>query len=176
MNVMTRRGLLLAFLMAGALAVLTAPADSEGGGTVRRTWQFAPGAEGWTHGFADYPVGEEAFHELEFAHRALPPALGGGRSGLYLSGNNHSDDLFMFVKAPVDGLESATAYDVRLQVRIASKAPKGAVGIGGAPGESVVFKAGATAVEPVPVAVDGTQRMNVDIGSQATGGADAVVL
>ena len=52
----------------------------------------------------------------------------------------------------------------------------GCVGVGGAPGESVWIKAGATAVEPLPVRDGFYLRMNVDIGSQSAGGEQAVVL
>ena len=44
------------------------------------------------------------------------------------------------------------------------------------PAESVWIKAGATAVEPLPVRDGSYLRMNVDIGRQSAGGAQAVVL
>ena len=47
---------------------------------------------------------------------------------------------------------------------------------GGAPGESVWIKAGASAVEPVPVLKGSILRMNIDIGNQSAGGEHAVVL
>ena len=58
-----------------------------------------------------------------------------------------------------------------------AKAPTGCIGVGGDPGESVYVKFGAAPEEPSPVIQeDGTVRMNVDIGQQAIGGADAVVI
>jgi hypothetical protein len=50
------------------------------------------------------------------------------------------------------------------------------VGVGGAPGESVYVKAGATKEEPKKVLTDGMYRMNIDKGNQATAGADMMVI
>ena len=49
----------------------------------------------WIAGFSDYPEGEESFYELTSDWRSLPEPLSG--KGLYISGCNHSDDLFMFI-------------------------------------------------------------------------------
>ena len=52
----------------------------------------------------------------------------------------------------------------------------GCFGVGGAPGESVWIKAGATAIEPLAIRDSSYLRMNIDIGNQSGGGAHAVVL
>ena len=57
----------------------------------------------------------------------------------------------------------------------ASDAPSGCAGVGGAPGESVWLKVGASAEKPVPVEVDGETRLSVDKGNQAQGGEAAGV-
>jgi hypothetical protein len=97
-------------------------------------------------------------------------------SALFCSGNNHSDDLFMFWKGKIGGLEPNRTYRVRFTVEIATSAPRGCVGIGGAPGEGVTVKAGSSSIEPEAVAVSGTYRMNVDKGEQSSGGADAAAI
>jgi len=61
-------------------------------------------------------------------------------------------------------------------VEIATRTPSGCFDIGGAPGESVWIKAGATGVEPLPILIGGDLRMNVDVGNQSQGGENAVVL
>jgi hypothetical protein len=66
-----------------------------------------------------------------------------------------------------------TEYRFRFVLEFASNAPLGAFGIGGAPGESVFLKAGASPIEPVPVAVDGFLLMNVNKGNQSQGGPAA---
>jgi hypothetical protein len=64
---------------------------------------------------------------------------------------------------------------IRYRVTVATNAPKGCAGIGGAPGESVVVKVGATPVVPARI-VDAAQyyRANFDHGSQLAGGRDAL--
>ena len=105
----------------------------------------------------------------------LPPPLE-SQSALFLSGVNRSDDLFIFFKGSIGGLSPGARYGVTVSVDIATTTPAGCVGVGGAPGESVWIKAGATAVEPLPVREGSYLRMNVDIGNQSNGGAQAVVL
>ena len=139
-------------------------------------FDFEDDAEGWTVGFADLPVDhDQATYELDSGHRPLPDGLEGG--GVYVQGHNRSDDLFMFLKRQVGGLRPNAAYAVSVSVDLATNVPAGSFGIGGAPGESVFVKAGASAVEPDTVEDDGGyHRMNVDKGNQATGGESAVVL
>ena len=79
----------------------------------QRIVSFERGTFGAEAVFADYPPGEEAFYELDYAHEALPAPLG-ARHGLRLSGNNHSDDLAMLVKAPVRGLFPNIVYRIEL--------------------------------------------------------------
>lgn len=56
---------------------------------------FAGGSQGWVAAFADYPAGEEDSYELEAEWRALPASPDASRNAQYISGNNHSDDLWM---------------------------------------------------------------------------------
>lgn len=152
--------------------------DTVSSNSVEADFDFRRGAEGWRAGFADYPAGQEEFFELRSGIAPLPPEIGSG-TGFFISGNNHSDDLFMFLKrrmAQADGVVPNQIYEVRLRVTLASNAPSGAVGIGGAPGESVFLKAGATSVEPKGVTGDRFVRMNVDKGNQASSGSAASVI
>ncbi|MGH8496928.1 MAG: hypothetical protein ACREVN_12425 [Gammaproteobacteria bacterium] len=143
--------------------------------------------EGWEAGFADYPRGAseaeqrafDEFFELDSGHAFLPQPLNTADGALMLSGNNHSDALFMFLKRRIEGLDPDTSYQLELQAEIATNVPRGCFGIGGSPGDSVFIKGGAIAVEPtrVPEAPDETfWVMNVDKGGQADGGTDAQVL
>jgi hypothetical protein len=132
--------------------------------------------QGWEGGFADYGAGREDFLELVTDHRPLPPPLDTSRKGMFISGNNHDDDLFMFLKRPVTGLQPNQTYRLRFYIELATNAPSGCAGVGGAPGEGVSFKAGASLVEPTPVLRGGDYRMNIDKGNQANGGSDMFVL
>jgi peptidyl-prolyl cis-trans isomerase A (cyclophilin A) len=146
-------------------------------GTVVREFDFSSGDQGFTSGFADLPASyDPAIYTLVADHRNLPAELGGG-NGLFISGANRSADLWMFWKKKITGLEPNTEYQLVLDLEMASNVAAGMTGVGGAPGESVYVKAGASTAEPV-AAVDsqGWWRMNVDKGNQSTGGADASVL
>jgi len=140
-------------------------------------FRFNNGTHGWIPGFADYPAGEKQAYELVAGHEKLPAPLDQSRRGILLSGNNHSDDLFMFLKRQLTGLQPETEYDIAVRVEFATNAPRGCAGVGGSPGESVVIKAGASAVEPDTVIdAEGMVRFNLDKGEQLEAGADAVVL
>lgn len=163
----------------GMMIVILAGCDGWPTGTEQERsveYTFHSGAEGWTAGFADYPVGDEPILDLGFEHRELPAPLDTTRGALFITGSNRSDDLFMYLKRPMDGLFRGGRYRVEISVEIASSEGSGCVGIGGAPGESVFVKAGATTVEPDRVVEDGYYRMNVDKGNQSVAGESTIVL
>ena len=146
--------------------------------SVTYEFTFSTNAEEWTHGFADYPPGKrmESYYELTFMYAQVPAFPAERKFGLYISGNNHNNDLFMFIERKFYNLKPDTAYDVTFSVTIASNASESAVGVNGSPGSSVYLKAGATVVEPAAVDEGDLYRMNIDKGNQAAGGADAIVL
>jgi hypothetical protein len=155
-----------------------APATAPAGGPAL-SYDFRQGAQGWVAGFADYPLGQEQNWQLESGIRELPAGITPAGTGYYIAGNNHSDDLFMFLKRKLgatEGVRPNTTYRLHFKIVVASNAPSGCSGIGGAPGESVTLKAGASVIEPQAVDQDGTYQMNVDKGNQTAGGpAGAVV-
>ncbi|SHN34544.1 hypothetical protein SAMN04488057_12329 [Cyclobacterium lianum] len=137
---------------------------------------FDSGMEGWEGGFADLPVDGLDSYELEVALDALPGETGESGQAIRLQGHNRSDDLFMFLKKEISGLEPGGRYEVFFEVELASSYPENSVGIGGSPGGSVFLKAGAVNHEPVPEPVAEAQttyhRMNIDKGNQSQDGAD----
>lgn len=143
---------------------------------LRFDFDFDASAQGWTGDFADYPnqPDAETFFEFQFSHSALPSPLDGRNGALMLSGANRSDDLFMFIKRKVSGLEPNQNYRVDIEIEFASNAANGMVGIGGAPGESVFIKAGASSLEPNKVlsSPENWYRMNIDKGNQSQEGAN----
>lgn len=140
-------------------------------------WNFTSDAQGWEGDFADYPVGEEEFMELDFDYEMLPEPLDENQGALKLSGTNTSDDLFMFVKRRIANLQPETVYNITFTVQFASNVPDDRVGIGGSPGESVWIKAGATSIEPTKEVDDmDYYRMNINKGGQSQGGNDMVVI
>ena len=146
---------------------------------VETSFTFDADEEGWTGGFADLPLGhEQQGYDVSFSYAEIP-VQGVESKGLFLTGNNHSDDLFMYITrrfGPEEGLRADTAYRVALSFRMATDVPPGMMGIGGSPGESVYVKAGVVAREPRPVEQSGNYTMNIDHGSQSQSGADMTVV
>jgi hypothetical protein len=136
------------------------------------SYDFTTGNEGWTGDFADYPVSDSVFYQLAFLRTTLPSPLNMGKYALKISGKNHSDDLFMFIKRKITGLLPGTSYQLRIDVEFASIAPTNTVGVGGAPGEGVVMKAGATLREPKKINTNGFYLMNIDKANQSQPGMD----
>jgi uncharacterized lipoprotein YbaY len=146
-------------------------------------FSFDQDTEGWHGGFSDLPADYEGHgYDVEFKHSDIP-IEGNENGGLSLTGNNHSDDLFMYLLRAFDvqnGLKPNTAYRVELSFDMATNVPPGMMGIGGSPGESVYIKAGVVNREPKST-VDtsrgsGIYRMDIDKGNQSSGGKDMVVV
>jgi hypothetical protein len=139
-------------------------------------FRFDHDVQGWSGDFSDYPLGDEYFYELSWGWENLPKPIDQLTKGIFLNGNNHSDDLFMFVKRKITGLQPNTLYDVEFSVVIETNAPQNSCGIGGASGECVYFKAGGSTEEPVKVLDHGFYHLNVDKGNQSEGGKNAQVI
>ena len=134
------------------------------------TDDFTAGTDGWIGDFADYPTDPAQIpsYQLEFSHDGA----------LKQSGINRSDDLFMFIKKKITGLEPGRNYTVDLKVDFASNAADNMVGVGGAPGEGVTIKAGVVSIEPIKIAntIENYYRMNIDKSNQTQSGMDMKVI
>lgn len=141
--------------------------------------QFNVSTQGWSGDFADYPVGEEAFYELLITKDAkLPAPLDTLKKGLRVSGNNHSDDLFMYITKKLTMPKANQLYKGTFEIEFASNAAQGSVGVGGSPSESVYMGIGLTSIEPKKVANTTTKHyeMNIKKMQQATSGQDMKVI
>ena len=130
--------------------------------------------------YADYPCSEgvEEFYEFQHDYGKVP--IDGAGNGIFISGNNHSDDLFMgYVKA-LKGFSPARTYHFTVSFQLATDVEGGMVGVGGSPGESVTVKCGVTPTEPaaLPIEDGGVAyvRLNLDAGRQSNGGRDMVAV
>lgn len=145
--------------------------------TTGLAFDFNQNDGGFTPIFSDYPneQGVEEFYELHSGHEEVPIAEAG--KGLFLSGNNHSDDLFMGYYKELSGLAPETEYQFTVQFKLATNVENDMIGIGGAPGESVFVKCGVASEEPEN-SLDSLNhfRLNIDKGSQSTSGSDMIVV
>jgi hypothetical protein len=136
------------------------------------SYDFITGYDGWIGDFADYPPADSILYDLDYTRTTLPAPLNTNKYALKIAGTNRSDDLFMFIKRKITGLIPNTTYQLKIQVNFASKAPTNAVGVGGAPGEGITMKAGATIIEPNKIIIGSDYRMNIDKGNQSVPGVD----
>ena len=155
-----------------------APAGPAGQGSIH--FDFERDSAGFTPIYADYPdqEGVEEFYEFQHAYDQVP--IDGAGGGLFLSGSNHSDDLFMGYVKTLEGFAPARTYRFSVSFKLATNVEGGLVGVGGSPGEGVTVKCGVTQTAPaaVPVASGGTTyyRLNIDAGRQSNGGEDMAVV
>lgn len=168
---------LVAMVLFG-LAGCTMSGDEGGILVFSHTFDFSREQGDWVVDFSDFPASsaDTVGYDLYSAYTDRPANLGANLKSILISGMNHSDDLFMFMKRKVTGLSPNTDYAIVFDVELASNAPQGAAGVGGAPGESVYLKAGAIGMEPKPV-IDANQYvLNIDKGNQSTPGESTVIL
>jgi hypothetical protein len=138
------------------------------------TFDFSQGDNGFVGGVSDFGVDQSEQHMFTFDNRPLPSPIE-GENAQYMSGVNPSDDLFMYMKRQITGLEPFATYEVTFTVTFASIYPTNAIGVGGPPGEGVTMKAGVTVIEPdTLVAQKGGPfvMMNIDKGNQSQPGLD----
>jgi hypothetical protein len=142
------------------------------------SFNFNSGVQDWIGGFSDYPAGSESMYELSTGWSRLPVPLDTAVYAFKMSGNNHSDDLFMYMKYEVaEGLWPNRTYLITFEIDFASLAPTNAAGIGGAPGESVTLKVGALQTQPLSFTdSNGYILMNIDKGNQSTPGEDMIAI
>jgi hypothetical protein len=180
-----RGRLRMAWSVCGGAGVLAAvagcfPFPPGGIGVIELSFDFREGLDDWSADIADYPVVNEDDLEFSWGADDLPAELGIDGAGLRVESFNRPDDVFTFIKrrlGPLDGIVAGQTYRVAYEILVASSAPSGCAGVGGAPGESVYLKAGASAIEPEPVLNDeGTDvGLSVDVGEQANGGPAASI-
>jgi hypothetical protein len=140
-------------------------------------YTFSESSRGWLPEFADYSLATASLQRI--AEIRPLPGYPPEYRGYYLQSMNRSDDVFMFLKQELgseDGVQGNRLYSISIYTLLLSDAGSNCVGAGGAPGESVYFKAGVSLDEPVPtLANSGFVALNVDKGNQASGGLDGGV-
>ncbi len=156
-------------LLTSSLLLLSG-CNSDNDALAGQYYDFNQGAQQWQAGFSDYSTANADIYELDSGIRDLPPGFSG--KGFYLTGINRSDDLFMYIKRQVTGLEPATRYQLSVAVRFLTNAGANCVGVGGAPGESVYVKFGYAGQEPQQE----DYYLNVDKGNQSQDGSHGRVI
>jgi hypothetical protein len=167
----------IGIVLAISLFSNTVLANSNAKWTKVKTYKFNF-SEPFSVSYADYPAGEERFFELYFTPRsALPSEIVSSQRCLKISGNNHSDDLFMYAYKKLDNLKPNTRYQVSFSLEFASNATKDCIGTGGSPGASVYMKIGVVSKKPTRSLDSGNYyRIDLDKGNQAQDGKDMILI
>lgn len=140
-------------------------------------FDFSEDDGGFIPVFSDYPdePDVEQFYEFRAGHEEVPVADAG--KGLFISGNNHSDDLFMGYYKELTGLTPETEYQFTVRFKLATNVEGGMIGIGGSPGESVFVKCGVASEKPENELDELNHfRLNLDKGGQSQDGSDMAVV
>ena len=158
------------------VSALLACGDATGPGEdVVLQFDFSAADQAFVADFSDVAVAQADAVGFVGEHRGLPQPLEG--NGLFHSGLNLSDDLFMFFTRRVTGLEPGASYRATFELEIASNAGEDCtIGVGA----GVLVKAGAAREEVRRVVVQGNgqeeYRLSVDKGEQANDGEAGVIL
>lgn len=177
---MRRFSRFLLFLTAALASTGASRAQQQPPAFVQVVDDFTRGSGGWLVGFADYELAQGGMDRLAELRNAPDDGTDqdtGGRA-FFVQSMNRSDDLFMFLKKPLglaEGIAPDAFYEVEFFVEMYSAEPSGCAGVGGSSGDSVYFKVGAHADEPVALLADDGLRLNLDKGNQSQDGPDATV-
>lgn len=139
-------------------------------------FNFNQGRLNWRSGFSDWREADADEHEFIAEIRRLPSELNLNRKGYFLSGDNRTDDLLMYLTRTLtreQGLRPGQQFMVEFDIRFASNALTAGFGVGGSPGDSVYLKAGAAPEAPRnTLDEEGIFRLNLDHSQQGSGGRD----
>lgn len=142
---------------------------------IQYEYVFNSNSDLWLAEFTDVNPKLDTMYHFNYGIENLPNPLTG--KGMKLQSNNHSDDLFMYIKKKITNLKPNSNYKVSLDINLATEPPQNSVGVGGSPGASVVLKAGASEIEPKRLLE--TQEyvtLNIGKGQQSTEGSDLKII
>ncbi|SKB53799.1 hypothetical protein [Dyadobacter psychrophilus] len=138
---------------------------------------FETGTDEWVAEFAEYSTETDSLTLRMLARRSrLPTGLDTSKYAYMVEASNGSDDMFMYLKKKLTGLNANQTYNISFEVTIATHYPEGGIGAGGAPGGSMFLKTGASGIQPARKLVNKIYEFNLDKGAQSEEGVDAVII
>jgi hypothetical protein len=167
----SRKASMLKFMMKAAVfaIALTGCKDLDFPELKTIQFDFRDDNHGFSADVTDFHISQEAEIAFTYGVAPLPASTGVTRPALFHEANNVSDDVFLFFKRRVTGLQPLTRYDLSLSLEIASNVGSECIS------DHVWLKAGAGDVEPLRIVqTDGYVTFNLDKGNQSQVGRDAV--
>lgn len=136
---------------------------------------FENGFDGWSVDLAEYNTSMDS-SMIEFKYAVAKIPSDSTKKGLRVQSHNRSDDMFMYAKKKINGLDSKKTYEVFFDIELGTYFHANSVGIGGSPGSSVFVKAGASSKEPTKYLEGDFYKFNLDKGNQLEGGKELVTI
>lgn len=125
---------------------------------------------GWTEAFAGYAATADSTQlDTVAATALLPRGLDTTQYGFRILSRYSKGNMFAYLKKRVSGFTPNKAYEMTLQVDLATKYVASAVV------DKVAFKAGVSPIEPLTKLVSGTYTFNLDKGTVAQPGKDVLL-
>lgn len=136
---------------------------------------FENGLDGWSVDLAEYNTSMDS-STIEFKYGVAKMPSDSTKKGLRVQSHNRSDDMFMYLKKKITGLDSHKTYEVLFDIELGTYFHSNSIGIGGSPGSSVFLKAGASSKEPNKKLEGDFYTFNLDKGNQLGGGKELVTI
>lgn len=136
---------------------------------------FENGFDGWSVDLAEYNTFMDS-STIEFKYGIEKIPSDSTKKGLRVQSHNRSDDMFMYAKKKITGLDSKKTYEVFFDIELGTYYHANSVGIGGSPGSSVYVKAGASSKEPTRYLEGDFYKFSLDKGNQLEGGKELVTI
>lgn len=136
---------------------------------------FENGFDGWSVDLAEYNTSMDS-STIEFKYAVAKMPSDSTKKGLRVQSHNRSDDMFMYAKKKISGLDSKKTYEVFFDIELGTYFHANSIGIGGSPGSSVFVKAGASSKEPTKYLEGDFYKFNLDKGNQLEGGKELVTI
>ncbi len=147
--------------------------DDDSAADVRFSFfDFKEDAQGWTGDFANYTEASRVNLQLEVNRTDIPEKLGDSKS-IKFSVNNLNEDLLMFMKRQVQGLDSNATYKIECEVRLISEMITDTSNIEDSK-SMIYFKYGSSKIEPVTEFMenDSKHEFSLDAGDADKDGSD----
>lgn len=126
---------------------------------------------------ADVPTDYMENDFYSYAYKIEQSPIENMGKAIYMTGDNHSDDMFMGFYKRITGLEANQQYIFKLSFDLGTNVPGEMMGIGGSPGSSVYVKAGIVSSEPSTIVRNDYYRFDdIDKANQSQSGKDLKVV
>ena len=87
--------------------------------SIFKSYSFEEDQQGWQVAFAGYPVNQEANYQLSYGVNNLPQP-NNNRKGLWLSGSNQGNNLFLFTYIQINNLIPDQQYSLSINLALAT--------------------------------------------------------